>query len=238
MSTSAVRPVLADTAARILDVAEDLFANTGFTETTLRDIATPLGLTTAGVLHAFGKKSRIYAAVLDRVAITLDRFVDEVENARDNDCVSQLTHLFLGFVKWTQTYPSYNRLTMRELLDNSERALQARHWPLAPALRRMVAILERGRATGIFRDVDPVIALFHIIGSATYFGPALPTITRTDGKRSARRLQTLYRNTVLDLHLRSLLSDPKLLENPAAHAASVGLGRSAPTKTKKPAGVS
>jgi AcrR family transcriptional regulator len=209
MSSSAARAAPSETATRILDVAEEFFANKGFTETTLKDIAEPLRLTTAGVLHSFGKKSRIYAAVLERVAATLDQFVDEVESTPDLDHVARLKHLFLGFLDWTQSYPSYNRLTMRELLDNRERALQASHWPLAPALRRMVAIVERGRAAGVLRDVDPVIVLFHIVGSATYFDPALLTIARTDGKRSANQIRELYRSTVLDLHLRALLAEPE-----------------------------
>lgn len=211
MAASSEGVVASATVVRILDVAEDLFANKGFTETTLRDIAAPLGLTSAGVLHSFGKKSRIYAAVLERVAATLEHFVDEVEQASKDGCAAQLKHLFLGFVDWTQTYPSYNRLTLRELLDNRERMLHAQHWPLAPALRRLIAVLERGQAFGVLRNSDPAITLFHIIGSATYFDPALPTIAATThAQHSPKEFMARYRSTVLDMHLRALLIEPDL----------------------------
>ncbi len=54
------------TRSRILDAAERLFANKGFSETSLRDITTAANVNLAGVNYHFGSKEALLSAVLDR----------------------------------------------------------------------------------------------------------------------------------------------------------------------------
>ena len=54
------------TTARILDAAEDLFAERGFEATSLREIARRAGLQQPGLYNHFASKRDLYAAVLDR----------------------------------------------------------------------------------------------------------------------------------------------------------------------------
>ncbi len=54
------------TASRILDVAEDLFAQRGFDGVSLREIATGAGIREPGLYNYFGNKRELYGAVLDR----------------------------------------------------------------------------------------------------------------------------------------------------------------------------
>jgi AcrR family transcriptional regulator len=54
------------TATRILDAAEDLFAIHGYAGTTLRDVATAVGLRSPSLYNHFRSKEALYAAVLER----------------------------------------------------------------------------------------------------------------------------------------------------------------------------
>lgn len=56
----------ADTAARILDAAEVLFAERGFTETSLRTITSTAGVNLAAVNYHFGSKKVLIQAVFER----------------------------------------------------------------------------------------------------------------------------------------------------------------------------
>ena len=54
------------TAERILDAAEELFANHGYAGTALRDVASAVGLQTPSLYNHFPSKDALYAAVLER----------------------------------------------------------------------------------------------------------------------------------------------------------------------------
>lgn len=55
-----------DTASRILDTAEQLFAERGFSETSLRTITTRAGVNLAAVNYHFGSKKELVQAVFER----------------------------------------------------------------------------------------------------------------------------------------------------------------------------
>lgn len=70
--------------AEILEVALDLIARRGYRRSTLREIATAVGLTNAGVLHYFGSREELFTEVL--------RVRDEADAAdagRDGDRLQQ-----------------------------------------------------------------------------------------------------------------------------------------------------
>lgn len=54
------------TAQRLLDVAEQLFAERGFGGTTLRDVAEAAGIREPGIYNHFANKEVLYCAVLER----------------------------------------------------------------------------------------------------------------------------------------------------------------------------
>ena len=70
-----------DTASRILDAAEQLFADRGFTETSLRSITTRANVNLAAVNYHFGSKEALVQAVFERFLTPfckrLDRELDE-----------------------------------------------------------------------------------------------------------------------------------------------------------------
>ena len=55
------------TAARILDAAEELFAERGYAGTTLRDVAGRVGVRNPSIYNHFAGKEALYQAVLERV---------------------------------------------------------------------------------------------------------------------------------------------------------------------------
>jgi len=85
-----------NTIDRILDVAEALFAEKGFAETSLRTITSKAGVNLAAVNYHFGSKTQLIQAVFAR---TLTPFCDALEkrliaNVRDGDDAFSVEELF------------------------------------------------------------------------------------------------------------------------------------------------
>ena len=78
----------ADTKARILDVAERLFADRGFPATPLRDITSEARVNIASVNYHFGSKDALLAAVIERRLRPINarrlELLDAIESAAGN----------------------------------------------------------------------------------------------------------------------------------------------------------
>ncbi len=80
MDTEAVvPPATRPTAERILDAAEDIFAQKGYAATSLGDVADAVGIRSPSLYNHFKNKEALYLAVLERL---LDDFSKPLESLR------------------------------------------------------------------------------------------------------------------------------------------------------------
>lgn len=83
---------------KILDAAEQLFATTGFAETSMRQITTKAGVNLASVNYHFGSKKALIKAVVDRyLHLFLPSLLDEInalEKQKSNFTVEELFTCF------------------------------------------------------------------------------------------------------------------------------------------------
>lgn len=141
--------------ARIMDAALRLFAERGVASTTVRDIATAADVSPANVLHHFGSKDGLRAAVDEHVASFFQRMLDtdpahlDTLAARGDNPSASLAEMFASAIPPDSPLPAYLR---RLILD---------HDPVASELidgwvrltRTMMATLE---AEGtVHRNEDP-----------------------------------------------------------------------------------
>lgn len=92
-----------DTKTRILDAAEELFAESGYQSTTLRQITAEAGVNLAAVNYHFGSKEALLEAVFERRLIPLNKTRTKeikavIEEARAKDLRPQVNALMRGFI--------------------------------------------------------------------------------------------------------------------------------------------
>lgn len=68
------------TAERILDAAEDLFAEKGYSATSLGDVADRVGIRSPSLYNHFRNKEALYAAVLERLLVKFSAPLVELES--------------------------------------------------------------------------------------------------------------------------------------------------------------
>ena len=152
------------TAERILDAAETLFAERGYAEATLRDVAAEVGLRTPSLYNHFPSKEALYAAVLERgISPVLDVLTEVVETRdRSDRDVRQIVERTMGLVG---KRPNLPRLIQHETLSGG------RH--LTPMLRDWVQrtfarAYEMVEASTAARRWEPdqfpllVLAMYHV----------------------------------------------------------------------------
>ena len=157
------------TRLEILSAAEELFAERGFSDTRLEDVAERVGVRRAALFYYFRDKRALYEAVVEDVFEGLLARVRSALAEHSDSLAHAVEAAVSRWVEYVWERPSTAHILLREAMrrdDHSEafRALAR------PALELLGKLFADGRRQGVFRPVtaDP----FHfasIVGGATVF---------------------------------------------------------------------
>lgn len=159
------------TAARILDAAEELFAERGYHGTTLRDVADRVGLRIPSLYNHFASKDALYAAVLARgigPVVALLTELAEAPEAERNDS----RRVVEPVMRLLSERPHLPRLVLHETLSGGERLTpMLREW-MTPTFARAQQLVEERRG-GPLGSSDGrlapeqaslvVLAMYHVV---------------------------------------------------------------------------
>jgi AcrR family transcriptional regulator len=166
-----------DSASRIVDAAEKLFASQGFRATTTQQIAAAAGRNAALVQYYFTSKEALYKAVLRRA---VEGFIHAVgagipESAAPEDAIRALVAAQLRALR---ARPHLLSLMVREMTDwGARHAEDAIHLIAASVFERVCGIIEAGQQSGVFRaEIDPRFAAISIVAQMNWVFVARPAV--------------------------------------------------------------
>jgi len=170
------------TRERILDVAEALFAERGYDGTTLRDVASRVGLRIPSLYNHFGSKESLYAAVLARDVGPVLRLMVELL-AQGRDASTAAPELIAVVMDTLAARPALPRLIQHETLSGGQR--------LTPMLRNfIVPLLAHGRAMAETSALEAgwehedvpllVLAIYHVVVGFFSMAPLYKDLNGTD----------------------------------------------------------
>ncbi len=150
--------------ARILDAAEQVFAETGFSGATTADIAAKARLPKANVHYYFGTKERLYRRVLERI---LEAWLASGDSIRpEADPATALSDYIAAKMEASQRQPYASKVFANEILHGAPQLADY----LADQVRRWVEgkakVIDQWVARGLMQPVDAP-HLFFVIWSST-----------------------------------------------------------------------
>ncbi len=180
------------TRERLLGVAADLFARNGFAGTSFRDLGAALGIANASITYHFPSKRKLYAAVLSRVADSVRRVTERLDEDA-SDPVERIRLMVDRVAAWGEANPGYMQLIVRELMENPGRISRVRTLYLANVVQALRRPIDQAKSQGYLRDLDPELFLLHLIGSVSYFMIAAPTFGRIINSPDLGELRSRFR---------------------------------------------
>lgn len=179
----------ADTRQRLLDIAEQLFAERGFYGVSIAAIASEVGLTKQGLLHYFNSKEKLYGAIVQRIS---DDFQDHQRAAlqASEDPAERLEKFYAALAEPTETNVQRTRLLMRELLDNNERAAKAENWYLRPFLDRLISMVKDVNKSEKLSDAEALAYGYQLLGAVNYFLISTSTLKAMYGAKFIEAIST------------------------------------------------
>ena len=162
------------TRARILEVAEAMFAAQGYEATTLREIAREVPIRQPGLYNYFETKDDLYGAVIERVFRKMLESL--VAFSRETDATQRISELPARALGYLAEHPLSAKLLYRELLKDDDIHPVMRRWltQLLNAATEPMAGLHVGRS-------ERVVAVITMYSAVTGFFAIGPTIASLMG---------------------------------------------------------
>lgn len=180
-----------DTRQRLLDNAEQLFAERGFYGVSIAAIASKMGFTKQGLLHYFNSKEKLYGAVLRRISDDLQDQQTRAELSSDEP-LQRLKQFFNTLAEPTDINARRTRLLMRELLDNGARATTAENWYLRHFLKRLTAMISTVDELRLLSDEEALIFAYQLLGAVNYFLISPATLSGIFGEDMLQRMSANF----------------------------------------------
>jgi len=153
------------TAERILEAAEKRFAERGYEGTTLRDVASAVGLRIPSLYNHFPGKQALYAAVLERGISPVLAALSEFVEASD-ETPQASTRVVARMMELLAARPNLPKLIQQELLHGGEQLTPILRGWIRPIFRRARQAIESNPAASRW-DPDQVpllvLALYHVM---------------------------------------------------------------------------
>lgn len=166
-----------DTRRGILDVAERLFADQGYTPTTIKDIADAARVNSALIYYYYESKERLYQACVERFVLQLaDTALERLEPSATPDEVVRA--IVAAQAAMMITRPHIPRLLVREMVDWQASHVGGALNKLSEGMfQRLRAAIETGQSGGHYRrDLSPTFAAISTISQIAYLAIARPVV--------------------------------------------------------------
>jgi AcrR family transcriptional regulator len=171
----------ASTRARILDVAEALFAARGFAGTAMRDIARETDLTPAALYNHFEGKQALYEAVLERGVRPLFGVLQTLADRPDPEISSSL--IIEEIMSHLAARPHLPALVQQETITGGDALVRlARAW-IAPLIESALMGLKSVPGRGGWREEEYpnfIFAWLHLIFGYFTLAPLMREVTGED----------------------------------------------------------
>ncbi len=151
----------------IVEVAEHLFANEGYTSTSIDDITKKCDITKAAVYYYFKNKGELYAYILNN---NFTQLADAIE--REVDAKSQIDEKFKSYVCTMAMQFKKNEhiasLLMREMANGGRDMPADTLSHMLRTFKVLSSIIKDGVEKKIFTCVEPMFMQMMIVGSLSF----------------------------------------------------------------------
>jgi AcrR family transcriptional regulator len=185
------KPVVeADTKARILAAAAEVFASIGYAGARVDEIAARAGVNKAMLYYHVGDKEQLYATVLtqtvDRVPVVLRAALDNAHTPSE-----KLQCLLDTLASLGTTNPHFVPIMLREVASGGATLPDAMLARMAGIFRVVAEVLEEGTRKGAFRRTDPLLTHVTLVGSMMFLVASQPIRARLAKAAGVPNKQTL-----------------------------------------------
>jgi TetR/AcrR family transcriptional regulator len=187
-----------ETIRRIVDAAEDIFAEQGIDGARTDAIARAARVNKALLYYYFRSKEDLHRFTLQMLFAQMSRQVGAAMEQAGAPRASLVSYVN-GYFDFTSAHPNYPRLVQREVMSRGQSLRWIVKVYFGPLYRRLTATIRSGIARGEFRRVDPQNTAVTLIATTVFYFAAAPVLGELWGRNPlAPARVAARRRSVLD----------------------------------------
>jgi AcrR family transcriptional regulator len=155
-------------ASRILDEAASLFAERGFSETSLQEVADALAISRTALYHYIGSKDELLATLSRGLAQAAAEALEEIAADRRLDPLEKLRQAALTMTTRIGGSPARFRMLLLSEGSLAEPVASEHQKARRRILQAISGIIEQGIKRGVLRPVEPHVAAFALLGMCNW----------------------------------------------------------------------
>jgi len=183
------------TAQRILDAAENLFAEKGYDGTSLREVADIVGIREPGLYRHFANKQELYRCVLERGLRPLANFLDQLISEKPTP--KDLNQVPGTVIDLLAEHPNMPALFQQSLLSHNDKLADGMmdEW--------LDLLLERGKQVismmgfGELDDTEVALRLVNMFNLCAGYFASSSLVAKLSGRKTPLDKKTLLRQKEL-----------------------------------------
>ena len=198
------RPNGEETRTKILDAAEEIFAERGFASTSTREIGRLAGMDKYAIYYHFENKESLYRAVIDRSFSKITQFIDGVF-PQEVVSLDELERVFEKILEYMARNSAIMKIMQRESLDCTNVGVaEIFQKYFRPLYRKGVRFSETGKKRGVFKEEmnarQFIVSLYTLIMSYYNDGAMISLLMGEDvlSKRMIRERKSQLARFVMD----------------------------------------
>jgi len=191
---------------RILDAAEQAFADAGLAGARVAAIAEQAGVNKAMLYYYFDSKDALYQAVLERVFDQILQMATEVGQDGEGPIQATLERFLAGYRQILVAHPAFVRLMIRGALDGGRDVIPIARPRFEQILSLISGMISRGQAEGVLNDqaVAPLVPPM-LVATMVFFAVAKPLLTEVTGL-PPETLDALWQRNSMEIVMNGLLA--------------------------------
>ena len=179
---------------RVRNAASRLFRQNGYHATTMDDIAASVGLKKATLYHYYGAKSDILFEIFADCIAAAHSVLPELDDLTPPEAIRRFLQHQIDTINdrrdQVAVYYQESRYIKGYVTPAQYAAIRDGE---TAVIRALAAVVSQGTATGIFRDLDPVIVSQGIIGMCAW----VPSWWKPADKVTIQAIAAVYADQVL-----------------------------------------
>ena len=160
--------------ARILDAAEEVFAEYGFRGASVQEVAARVGISLPNLLYYFKSKRALYLAVFNRIMDTWLTPLTMLDP--EGDPAAELTRYIAEKVESARTAPTASRVFANEILHGAPEMQDFLRTELRQLVTQKAAAIRHWTASGKLAEIDPYHLIFLIWAATQHYADFLPQV--------------------------------------------------------------
>ncbi|MGM0570245.1 TetR/AcrR family transcriptional regulator [Marinobacter sp.] len=165
---------------KILQAAEQEFAQHGYKGATIQNIAERAGLPKSNVLYYFSNKKRMYSAMFDDILARWNKVFTDIRP--EDDPAVALSTFIRTKVEMSRHYPLASRLFAMEIIQGAPFLLDHLRTNMREWVRGRAEVMQQWIDDGRMAPVDPVQLIFLIWSSTQHYADFQVQILMVENK--------------------------------------------------------